>query len=117
MLTVDGRLARERPEIVARYMATLMRASRWAAKHEAETLQIVSGDVGATPEWVTAAYGPDVHRQLDLDLAARSIEALDGHKRFLLDQGFIEDDFVVAEWIDPRPLAIALEMLDDRGDH
>ena len=114
VLTVDGRLAREHPEIVARYLATLMRASRWAAEHEAETLQIVAGDVAATPEWVTAAYGPELHRQLDLDLDARSIAAVERQKRFLLELGFIADDFVMAEWIDARPLAIALDMMHER---
>lgn len=114
VLTVDGALARERPEIVARYLATLMRASRWAAEHEDETLQIVAGDVAATPEWVGAAYGAQVHRQLDLDLDAPSIAAIERQKRFLLEHGFIADDFAVSEWIDPRPLAIALDMLHER---
>jgi ABC-type nitrate/sulfonate/bicarbonate transport system substrate-binding protein len=114
VLTVDGALARERPEIVARYLAALMEASRWAAEHEPETLQIIAGDVAATPEWVSAAYGPEVHRRLDLDLDARSIQAVERQKRFLLEHGFIANDFVIADWIDPRPLAIALEMLHER---
>jgi ABC-type nitrate/sulfonate/bicarbonate transport system substrate-binding protein len=114
VLTVDAKLARERPEIVARYLATLMRASRWAADHALETLQIVAGDVAAMPEWVTAAYGPELHRRLDLDLDAASLAALERQKRFLLEHGFIGAEFAFAEWIDPRPLALAREMLDER---
>jgi len=113
VLTVDGALARGRPEIVARYLATLLRAARWARDHSAETLAIVGGDVGATPEWVTAAYGPEVHRQLDLDLDPRSIDAVERQKGFLLEQGFLAADFAIDEWIDPRPLALARDMLDE----
>jgi ABC-type nitrate/sulfonate/bicarbonate transport system substrate-binding protein len=116
VLTVDGDLARNRPEIVARYLATLMRAAHWAADHAEETLTIVSSDVGATPEWVTAAYGPEVHRRLDIDLDARNIEAVGRLKGFLLEQAIIDSDFDLQSWIDPRPLALAGELLrEHRG--
>jgi ABC-type nitrate/sulfonate/bicarbonate transport system substrate-binding protein len=116
VLTVDGDLARHRPEIVARYLATLMRAAHWAADNAEETLTIVSSDVGATPEWVTAAYGPEVHRRLDIDLDARNIVAVGRLKGFLLEQAIIDSDFDLQTWIDPRPLALAGELLrEHRG--
>ena len=117
VLTVDAGLARTRREIVARYLATLVRAAAWAADHAEETVAIVASDVGATPEWVTVAYGPDVHRRLDLDLEARSIEALGRQKRYLLEHAFIDDDFDLESWIDPRPLALARDIVREHGGH
>lgn len=114
VLTVDGELARSEPETVARYLATLMQAARWAREHEAETLGIVGGDVGATPEWVTAAYGAEVHDRLALELDERSIAAVAAQKAFLLGNGFIDKDFDVGAWIDPRPLELAREMDHER---
>lgn len=116
VLTVDGHLARSAPETVARYLATLMRAARWAQDHAAETLGIVGGDVGATQEWVTAAYGPGLHGELGLELDPRSIAAVAGQKAFLLEHGFIAADFDVEAWIDPRPLQLAREMDHGRAD-
>lgn len=114
VLTVDGHLARTAPETVARYLATLMRAAHWAQDHAAETLAIVGGDVGATQEWVTAAYGPEVHGQLGLELDERSIAAVGEQKAFLLEHGFIGSNFDVETWIDPHPLQLAREMDHER---
>ena len=88
-----------------------MQASRWAQSHPEETLAIVGADVGATAEWVTAAYGVDVHKKLDLELDDRSAAAIDLQKAFLVERGFVGTDFDLREWIDPVPLAIAHEML------
>ena len=114
VLTVDGKLARTAPEVVARYLHVLMGAADWARDHGRETLAIVSSDVGATAEWVSAAYGSDVHRQLGLDLDERSISAIEAQKEFLLQRGYIEADFDVRRWIDPVPMAIAREMQHER---
>ena len=111
VLTVDGALARSQPHIVGRYLATLMQASRWARSHPEETVAIVGGDVGATPEWVNAAYGPNLHECLDLELDDRSIEAVGVQKDFLVAHGFLTADFAMKDWIDPAPLALAREML------
>ena len=114
ILTVNGALARSAPDTVARYLAALMRAARWAKEHPAETLGIISSDVGATQEWAGAAYGPHVHGKLDLDLDPGSVAAVSEQKAFLLANGFITDDFDVAAWVDRGPLRIAQEMEHER---
>jgi ABC-type nitrate/sulfonate/bicarbonate transport system substrate-binding protein len=109
VLTVDGALARDNPGIVARYLRTLLDAAQWAAAHRRETLHIIGDDVSATSEWVTAGNGDDIHARLEPKLDAAAISALHEQKRFLLAHGFIERDFDVDSWIDPRPLAMAHE--------
>ena len=72
ILTVSGRLARDRPDIVARYLGRLLQASAWAGDHRSETARIVANDVGATEEWVHAAYGEDWHDGILTKLLAES---------------------------------------------
>ena len=107
ILTVSGRLARERPDIVARYIERLAAAAAWAESHRSETVRIVANDVGAPEEWVDAAYGDDFTSRLGLDLSEAGITAVDSQKDFLLRHGFIERDFDIGEWIEPGPLDIA----------
>jgi ABC-type nitrate/sulfonate/bicarbonate transport system substrate-binding protein len=108
ILTVSGRLARDYPDIVARYLARLLRAASWAGDHRSETARIVANDVGASEEWVHAAYGEDLYADLGIDLSDDGIAAVAAQKDFLLHHGFIEHDFDVSGWIAHEPLRIAL---------
>ena len=108
ILTVSLRLARDRPDIVARYLARLLKAASWARDHRSETARIVANDVGATEEWVDAAYGEDLYADLGLDLSEHGIAAVEAQKEFLLTHGFIDHDFDVADWIVRAPLDMAL---------
>ena len=107
ILTVSLRLARDHPDIVARYLARLLKAASWAGDHRSETARIVANDVGATEEWVRAAYGEDLYADLGLDLSDEGIAAVGAQKDFMLRHGFIETDFDIADWIVREPLEIA----------
>ena len=109
-ITVSGKLARENPEIVARYLARLIRAGDWARTHADETRRIVAQDVGTAEEWVAEAYGPRLHQRLTPELSELSIVALESQKNFLLAHGFIQNDFKIADWINHEPLARAFEL-------
>jgi ABC-type nitrate/sulfonate/bicarbonate transport system substrate-binding protein len=104
VLTVSTELLAECPEIVDRYVAALFEAAEWAATHRSETLRIVANDVGASEEWVEAAYGPDFHRGLAPTLLPQAIAGLEAQKNFLLRHGFIAADFDMQAWVDPGPL-------------
>jgi ABC-type nitrate/sulfonate/bicarbonate transport system substrate-binding protein len=40
-----------------------------------------------------------------VDLSEKSVAGLAEFKDFLFEWGFLDADFDIAEWIDPRPLA------------
>ena len=103
-ITVDATLLQERPDLVDRFLARIVRISDWAAAHPAETVAYIARESGSTDEWVRKAYGADVHLHQGTDLEPQSVAALSGYKDFLLKTGFIEKDFSVAAWIDPAPL-------------
>ena len=104
-ITVDAGLLRERPDIVTSFLARVVDVGDWAASHPAETVAYVSRETSAAPEWVRKAYGSDLHRRQNTDLAEISIQALEKYKDFLFRWGFIKCDFSIREWIDPLPLA------------
>lgn len=114
-ITVDAALIKERPDLVDRFLARIVRVSEWAAAHPAETVAYIARESGSTDEWVRKAYGADVHLHQGTDLEPASIAALTGYKDFLLKTGFIEKDFSVAAWIDPAPLERVLSHLQRKA--
>jgi ABC-type nitrate/sulfonate/bicarbonate transport system substrate-binding protein len=103
VLTVDEKLARERPDLVARLIETILAASRWAGAHPEETRRFAAGESDASEEQVLAANGPDLHRHLGLGLEPELVGAISHYKDFLRDNGFLAGDFDVEEWVDRRP--------------
>lgn len=104
-VTVDSTLLRERPDLVARFLARIVAIGDWAAAHPIETAEYIASESGSDVVWVKRAYGEDLHLHQRTDLAASSIAGLETYKNFLLQRGFIAQDFDVREWIDPLPLA------------
>lgn len=103
VLTVDERLAEDRPDLVARLIETLHRASDWAEAHPDEVRRFVAREVGASEEVVAAANGPDLHQHLGLGLEPELVDAIGHYKDFLYEWGFLERDFDISAWVDRRP--------------
>lgn len=103
VLTVDERLAEDRPDLVARLIETLHRASDWAEAHPDEVRRFVAREVGASEEVVAAANGPDLHKHLGLGLEPELVDAIGHYKDFLYEWGFLENDFDINAWVDRRP--------------
>ncbi|OVZ60169.1 MULTISPECIES: ABC transporter substrate-binding protein [Pigmentiphaga] len=111
VLSVSGELVRTRPDLVARYLAQVLRAAQWAREHRAEAAGIIAREVSVVEEWVPAAFDASLYENLEPSLAPDLIEALSIRKDFLHRHGFIRHDFSVDDWIDPAPLAQARELL------
>lgn len=108
-ITVDESLLQSQPQVVERFLARVVAAGAWAARHPRETLAYLARETRRSEELVLAAYGDDVHLNLATDLSATNLAALAAHKRFLLDWGFLTRDFDLAGWIDTAPLAAAIQ--------
>jgi ABC-type nitrate/sulfonate/bicarbonate transport system substrate-binding protein len=104
-ITVDSILLRNRPDIVGRFLARIVAIGDWSATHAAETVAYVARETGSSEAAVKKAYGDDLHLYQRTDLAESSIAGLEAYKNFLLQRGFLEQDFDVRAWIDPQPLA------------
>lgn len=110
-VTVDRALIRDDPEFVQRFLVEIMRAAEWAKSHAEECARIVGKETGVPEEWVVPAYGADFHEQLQIGLHDPWLRSLEMQKDFLVNNGFVERDFSIRDWIDPRPLEAAQAML------
>lgn len=112
-VTVDRRTALERPDLVARYLAVLLRAAIWAGNNPEDVFSIIGKEVGRTAAEARSAYGDDAHHHFGLDLSDARRQGLANQKDFLRQHGFIANDFDVEAWIDPKPLTLAQELLHE----
>lgn len=109
-ITVDRRLALEQPELVARYLAVLLRTAEWAASHPDEVVEAIASETASSEAAVRQAYGPDLHRRFEPKLTPDYLSALASQKDFFLAEGFLPADFDFDAWIVPGPLALAREL-------
>lgn len=107
-VTVDRAFLQKHPDVVARYLAVLLRTAAWAERHPQEVLQLLVPESGGDGiEDVIASHGENVHRSFTPTLSPASIAGLAAQKDFLRDWGYLKADFELAQWIDPAPLAEA----------
>jgi len=99
LLTVDGLLARERPDLVQALLASVREAGEWAAQHPDETQRFVAQEIGVSEEAVQAAFGPELHLKFSTTIDAVGVQAIDSFKGFLLAEGFIDADFSLEAWV------------------
>lgn len=111
VFTVSASLIAEDFEAVAILLAESILAADWARDNRAEALRIVASEQRLSEEVVDVAYGPALTGQLGIDLSDARRAALARRKQDLLRHGFIDTDFDVDAWIDPRPLARARELV------
>ncbi len=108
-ITVDATLAREHPEIVARYLAVLQETAVWARTHPAEVVTAIASETGATEAAVRRGFGPALHEHFQVALSPINLQALRQQKDFLVAEGFVRD-FDFDAWIDPQPLRLAQDI-------
>lgn len=115
VLTVSGSLVRDHPDLVARYLAQVLRAAAWARTHRQEATGIIAKEVSVVEEWVPDAFDDTLFDNLEPSLRPDLIQALRVRKDFLLAHGFIQQDFSIDDWIASGPLAAAQALLQE--DH
>jgi 2'-hydroxybiphenyl-2-sulfinate desulfinase len=115
ILTVSQRLAEERPDIVAAYVKQVVRAGRWAKTHYGEALKFLAEQIFATETQAAISFDPDFNWHLELNLSEENLNLLEGQKRFLYDNGFIDNDFELSDWTDSRFLKIAVKELSEES--
>ncbi|MCC6780098.1 MAG: ABC transporter substrate-binding protein [Hyphomicrobiales bacterium] len=111
-LTVSGRLLREHPDLVERYLVQLVRAARWASENEDAARRAIAIETGSAEYWLDEGCRSDVAHRLSFSLADELVRALAARKDFLLEFGFMRNDFDIRAWMDPRPLRNALRQAE-----
>ncbi|MGD9919915.1 MAG: ABC transporter substrate-binding protein [Pseudorhodoplanes sp.] len=110
-LTVSGGLLREHPDLVERYLAKLLMAADWAKTNKDAARRAIAIETGSAEYWLDQGCGADCHSRLQFSFDKDLLQALEMRKQFLLEHGFIRENFSIVEWADDRPLENALKFL------
>jgi ABC-type nitrate/sulfonate/bicarbonate transport system substrate-binding protein len=105
-IAVNTEFAERNPEIVVAYLRASIRAGRWINQHPSAAAEIFTRttfnhDAGVVGQLLAG---------LDLvpNLSPKNLAAIDIQKKFLLERGYIKNDFNVRDWADSSYLERAL---------
>lgn len=106
-VTAHREFVEQRPDLVVRYLAVLLRSAAWAEANPAQAIEAVAKEHrDADPAIIAAAY-PRLPVSLTPKLTPDYVAGLEEQKNFLRDWGFLAADFEVRDWIVEGPLAEA----------
>jgi len=117
LITVDRAFLDKNPDVVVRYLAVLLETAEWAKQHPQEVVQILQQEnQGASLTAVEASHPEDVHLYFEPKLIYEYVTGVEVQKNFLLEQGFLEQDFDVRGWIESWPLTRAQKLVEERRE-
>lgn len=115
-ITVDLPFLQRHPQLVARYLAVLLRTAEWARHNAQAVRQLVALETPEyAPEHVVAAHGAALQHAFAPQLGDAAIAALKAQNAYLREYGFIAADIDIDAWIEPAPLREASRMLAERA--
>lgn len=110
-ITVHQDLIDNHFDYLVRFLATTLRAARWASENLDGLREILEYETQGSSAAVAQAYSNDFHRSLDPTLDDERLALFDRQKKFLLVHGFLDRDFDLASWVDSRPLDAARDLI------
>jgi ABC-type nitrate/sulfonate/bicarbonate transport system substrate-binding protein len=105
-ITVHQSLLDHHFELVVRFLAVTLRAADYVANDPAALREILEFETSGSAAAVDSAYAK-LHEGLHPTLDPERLALFDLQKKFLFTHGFLDADFPLADWIDPRPLEAA----------
>lgn len=102
-ITAHQSLIDEHPDLLARFLAVTLRAADWVADQPDRLREILEYETEGSAGAVDQAYAR-LHEGLRPTLDPARLALFEQQKRFLFTHGFLDADFDLADWVDPRPL-------------
>jgi len=105
-IAVNEDLAKNQPEVVVAYLKAAVKAGRWINENPEAAAEIFTKVTSFSDPKVVAK----LLKKLDLvpSLSEKNITGIEIEKKFLLDHGYIKNDFDAREWADDSFLKEAL---------
>lgn len=105
-ITVHQSLIDNHFDLLVRFLAVTLRAADWVAEQPDRLREILEYETEGSAGAVDRAYA-HLHEGLHPTLNADRLSLFDQQKKFLFTHGFLDADFALADWVDPRPLEAA----------
>jgi ABC-type nitrate/sulfonate/bicarbonate transport system substrate-binding protein len=112
IITCTDRMAEEHPELAVAFMKGMIRVGRWSNEHKRAAAAILNKQTYYLDEEDT--YEGIKHVDMVPNLSAQNMAMVNIGKNFMLEHGYIKNDFDVEKWAAPEFLAqAAKELLED----
>lgn len=105
-ITVHRSLIDDHFDALVRFLAVTLRAADWIAEAPDRLREILAEETDSSAAAVDRAYAK-LHEGLHPTLDDERLILFEQQKRFLFTYGFLDADFALADWVDPRPLEAA----------
>ncbi len=99
-LTVDEAFIDQHRDVVVRILKRILQAEQWARDNFQEAVRFIAREQAVAEQIVESAFGAGLVDSIAVDFTETSIAALENQKDYLLQLGFIEEDFDISSWID-----------------
>ena len=99
ILSVSNSLVREHPELVVRYARTLLQAAKWAQQCPEQATECMARETGVSESDIHTYYTANLHAKLAPSLSPTMLETVEVMKNFLYENGFIEHNFELRDWM------------------
>ena len=115
VITCTDVMAEEHPELVVTYMEAMIKVGRWANAHKRAAAAILDRQAFYKDEEDT--YQGIKHVDMVPNLSPQNLACVKIGKDFMLERGYIENDFDVDDWAAPQFLEqAAKELLEERWE-
>jgi ABC-type nitrate/sulfonate/bicarbonate transport system substrate-binding protein len=108
-ITVHQSLLDDHFDLLVRFLAVTLRAADWVRAEPDQLRAILEFETQGSAQAVDQAYA-HLHEGLHPTLAPERLALFEQQKRFLFTHGFLDADFALSDWVDPRPLEAALAL-------
>ena len=105
-ITVHQHLLDERFDVLVRFLAVTLRAADWIKAQPEKLRDILEFETEGSAQAVDQAYR-HLHEGLHPTLDPERLALFAQQKKFLFTHGFLDADFALEDWADPRPLEAA----------
>lgn len=112
-ITVHQDLIDDHFDLLVRFLAVTLRAADWIAEQPDRLREILEFETEGSAAAVDQAYAR-LHEGLHPTLDEERLALFDLQKKFLFTHGFLDADFALSDWVDPRPLEAARALNEQR---
>lgn len=110
VLTTSRHAVEEHFDAVVSYTQTAIRAANWVQDNPTEARTLIARECSIDADDIETYLEPNYRDKFLPRLDNELVGAIEIVKTFLHEHDFIDQDFPLDEWIDPRPLARAYEL-------
>ena len=107
VLTTSRHAVEEHFDAVVRYTQTAVRAAHWVQDNPKDARRLIARECSIEADKIETYLEPDYRAKFLPRLDDELVDAVGIVKTFLHEHEFIDRDFDLEDWIDPRPLAEA----------